>query len=411
MSASLRPVTEHRARCLALARPLPVEQVPLGRALGLVLAQDLTSPVSLPGFDNSAMDGFAVRYQDVHNADQTPVSLPVFADVPAGGHLAGPVPAGQAVRIMTGAPLPAGVDTVVQVEWTDGWTDPVVIHRTPTAGRNIRRVGEDVVAGDRLLPAGTRLTSRAIGLAAAVGFGQLPVHRAPRVLVLATGDELREPGSGPLQPGQLYESNGHQLEAALRTAGAVPLRPGIIRDDPAVLTATLAEHLPRVDLVVTSGGVSAGAFDTVKEVLAATGTVEFARVAMQPGMPQGCGTLREGDRDVPVITLPGNPVSTFVSFEVFVAPVLRVLAGLDPDVPVATGTAATGWASPARKVQYVRARLGGRPGAHTLEPVGTQRSHLIADLAQADVLAVVPPQVERVHPGDTLHYLTLEAGR
>lgn len=407
----MRPVAEYRARCLALARPLPVRQVPVDQALGLVLAEDLRSPVSLPGFDNSAMDGFAVRFEDVRSADQTPVRLPVFADVPAGGHLAEPVPAGQAARIMTGAPVPTGVDTVVQVEWTDGWTDPVVIHRRPAEGQNIRRVGEDVVAGDLLLPAGTRLTSRGIGLAAAVGSGRLPVHRAPRVLVLATGDELREPGSGPLRPGQLYESNGHQLEAALRTAGAVPIRPGIIRDDPAVLTAALAEHLPRVDLVVTSGGVSAGAFDTVKEVLAATGRVEFAKVAMQPGMPQGCGTLRDGDRDVPVITLPGNPVSTFVSFEVFVAPVLRVLAGLTPNVPVATGTAATGWRSPARKTQYVRARLSGEPGRRTLEPIGTQRSHLIADLAHADVLVVVPPEVERVHPGDTLDYLTLEAGR
>ena len=411
MSASLRPVAEHRARCLALAHPLPPRWVRLDEGLGLVLAEDLTSLVSLPGFDNSAMDGFAVRFEDVQTAAQAPVELPVFADVPAGGHLTETVPSGQAARIMTGAPLPAGVDTVVQVEWTDGWTDPVVIHRAPAQGQNIRRVGEDVVEGDVVLTAGTRLTARGIGLAAAVGFGQLPVYPAPRVLVLATGDELREPGSGPLHPGQLYESNGHQLAAAVRAAGADPVRPGIVRDDPDTLTAVLAEHLPRVDLVVTSGGVSAGAFDTVKEVLAATGTVDFAKVAMQPGMPQGCGTLRDADRDVPVITLPGNPVSTFVSFEVFVAPVLRVLAGLHPDVPTGTGAAATGWKSPTGKAQYVRARLGGRDGQRTLEPVGAQRSHLIADLAHADVLAVVPPEVEQVHPGDLLDYLPLEAGR
>lgn len=418
MSGELLPVAAHREACLALAEPLPEEQVGLLSALGRVLTRDVLAGVDLPGFDNSAMDGFAHRAADGPGPDAedgAAVRLPLAQDIPAGAAAGPEVPAGQAVRIMTGAPVPDGVDTVTKVEWTDGWTDPVVLHRSAAAGANIRRRGEDVRAGERVLVAGAVLTSRGIGLAAAVGAGQVWVHRRPRVLVLATGDELRPPGSGPLAPGQIYESNGHQLAAAVQAVGGVPVQPGIVPDDEAALLAVLGAHLPEVDLVVTSGGVSAGAFDTVKDVLSRTGTVGFGKVAMQPGMPQGCGRLAvpvdPAGRQVPVITLPGNPVSTFVSFEVFVRPVLRRLAGLEPGEPVIRARAAIDWTSPGGKAQYVRVTTAGPPGEWTVTPVGAQRSHLVGDLARADALAVVPPEVRQVRAGDILDVIALSGLR
>ncbi len=398
---ALRAVEAHQQDCLALAEVLTPVRVSLADAVGCVLAEPMSSTVELPGFDNSAMDGYAVHVDDVASATpQTPVRLQVVDDLPAGRHRDRPFDPGTAVRIMTGAPVPPGTGGVVQVEWTDAGTDNVTITRAVGRGANIRRAGEDVTTGQQLLTAGVPLTAQRIGLLAATGHPQVWVHPRPRVLVLGTGSELVEPGS-PLGPGQIYESNAHLLQAAVVESGGVPLRPGLVPDDPEALQEVLARDLPRVDLVVTSGGVSAGAYDTVKEVLAATGTVHFAKVAMQPGMPQGCGRLRDGERWVPIITLPGNPVSTYVSFEVFVRPVLRLMRGLGElfRTPV-EATARTGWRCPAGKRQYARVFVTMLDGQAMVEPVGGQRSHFVADLAASNALAVVGEQVEEVRPGD-----------
>jgi molybdopterin molybdotransferase len=398
-------VDRHLADCLAAVGPLAVESVPLRRARGRVLASDIASPIALPGFDNSSMDGFAVRVGDVAGV---PVVLPVSGESAAGGPAPGALAGGAAMRIMTGAPLPDGADAVVPVEWTGGWADgtTVRVDRAPDAGAHVRRAGEDVGAGETVLTSGTSLTSRHVALLAAVGCADVPVHRAPRVAVLSSGSELVPPGT-PLGAGQIHDSNGYGLAAAAEALGATAAYLGIVPDDAPSVRAALSEAAGGADLVLTSGGVSAGVYDTVKEVLTALGTVRFVKVAMQPGMPQGFGTI-EG---VPIFTLPGNPVSSMVSFEVFVRPVLRALAGVrDPaSAPTVTAVADAPWRSPENRRQFARAVLlpaSGR-GRPRVRAVGAQGSHLVADLAAATCLAVVPEGVGAVAAGDELVCLPL----
>ncbi|MFV0458580.1 MAG: gephyrin-like molybdotransferase Glp [Actinomycetales bacterium] len=403
----LMPVPEHLADCLALAAPLPAETVSLTEALGRALAAPVTSPVSLPGCANSAMDGYAVHPQDLAQASgDNPTRLTVVDDLPAGRVRSSPFARGEAVRIMTGACVPPGTGAVVQVERTDAGTDQVLVYSPVDPGESIRQVGEDVRAGEELLASGAELTSRRIGLLAAAGVAHVQVHRAPRVLVLATGSELVEPGQA-LRPGQLHESNAHLLQAQVTSLGMQAVRPPIVPDEPEALAQVLQAHAGAVDLVLTSGGVSAGAYDTVKEVLSATGAVSFRKVAMQPGMPQGCGTVTADGRTVPILTLPGNPVSTFVSFLVFATPVLRRLAGLTEPVGTIPAVASKGWRSPQGKVQYARARLHTEGDMLRVAPVGGQRSHLVADLAASDALAIVPAESTQVDPGDIVHCLVL----
>jgi molybdopterin molybdotransferase len=338
------------------------------------------------------------------------VTLPVVADLPAGVGRPERLPAGAAARIMTGAPFPAGADGVVPVEWTDAGAERVRIERSPRAGQYVRRAGEDVRAGERVLSTATRLTARHVALAAAVGRDTLRVRTRPRVVVVSTGSELVKVG-GALAYGQVYDSNGPSLLAAAAELGCDAELVGPVPDDPEVLLAALRRAAAVGDVVLTSGGVSAGAYDTVKEVLRAAGGVEFVRVAMQPGMPQGLGVLGEGL--TPVFTLPGNPVSTMVSFEVFVRPALRKMAGESRlhrhSVPAVVEA---GWSSPAGKRQFVRGRLRRlEDGSAVVEKVGGHGSHLIADLAEANCLVVVPEEVSTVHAGDTLRCLLLDRTR
>jgi molybdopterin molybdotransferase len=394
-------VEEHRARCLAAVVPPAPVRVPLLEALGLLLAEDVVSPLVLPPFDNSAMDGFAVRAAELAGAtDADPRELPVVGEVAAGSGEPDPLEPGTAVRIMTGAPVPPGADAVVPVEWTGGWQDGerVVVHRVPAAGQFVRAAGGDVEAGEVVLRTGARLSPRHLALLAAVGQDAVAVRPAPRVAVLSTGTELvplgREPGYG-----QIHDSNGYGLTAAARELGAVASYGGIVPDEPSAVRAALEDAAASADLVLTSGGVSAGTRDTVKEVLTALGTVRFDKVAMQPGMPQGFGAIR----DTPVFTLPGNPVSSMVSFEVFVRPALLAMLG-EPawERPRVRAVAGAGWSSPAGRRQYARATLAERDGRIVVTPVGAQGSHLAADLAVATCLAVVPEDVTRVEPGDEL---------
>jgi molybdopterin molybdotransferase len=398
----------------ALLPPTPTEQVWLAQARDRVLAADLVAAVSLPPFDNSAMDGYAVRAAELAGADERhPVELPVAADIPAGRTDVPPLKAGSVHRIMTGAPLPVGADAIVPVEQTDagagdrdGGLGRVRIHAAPHVGVHVRHTGEDVAAGSVVLPAGTVLGPAQIGIAAAVGAATLPVRRRPVVLVLSTGSELVEPGA-PLQPGQIYESNGPMLAAAVEDAGGRAELLRFVPDDVDEFLGRLRERVDatEVDLVLTSGGVSAGAYEVVKDAFAGRG-VEFVRVGMQPGGPQGAGRVHELG-GVAVVTLPGNPVSSQVSFEVFVRPALRAALGHPrPERPVVTARLGERWTSPPGRRQFRRARLDAVHG--TVREVGGPPSHLLASLARADCLVVVPEPATELDEGTLVQVWLLD---
>ena len=313
---------------------------------------------------------------------------------------------GTAIRIMTGAPLPEGAEAIVPVEDTDGEMPQVKVYDKTARGQHIRRRGDDVGLADVVATAGTVLGPREIALLAAVGRGSASVHPRPRVVVLSTGSELVEPG-GQLQPGLISDSNGVSIAAAAAEAGAVAYRVGPVMDDAPTLLATLEDQLVRADLVVTTGGVSAGAYDTVKAVLSRMGTVEFVKVAMQPGMPQGHGVL--GPDATPIFTLPGNPVSAYVSFEVFVRPVLRRLLGHKEIYrPVVRAVCAERLTSAAGKRQFARGILSVEDGRFVVRPAEGQGSHMLGGLARANSLVVIPEGVTRVDVGDPVAVLQLE---
>jgi molybdopterin molybdotransferase len=402
-----RTVEEHRAVVAALLPPMPAEDVPVGQARGRVLAADVVAAVSLPSFDNSAMDGYAVRAADLEGReDSRPVELPVGADIPAGRLDVPPLEPGTAHRIMTGAAVPAGADAVVPVEDTDGGTVTVRLSATPAPGAHIRYAGEDVLAGDVVLTAGTVLGPAQIGVAAAVGSATVAVRRLPTVLVLSTGSELVAPGT-PLHPGQIYESNGPMLAAAVEDAGGRAELLRFVPDDVGQFLDRLRRRLDagRVDLVLTSGGVSAGAYEVVRDAFSGRG-VEFGKVAMQPGGPQGAGHVAELG-GVGVVTLPGNPVSSHVSFEVFVRPALRTSFGHPhPYRPVVTATLSERWTSPPGRRQFRRGVLDAVHG--TVREVGTPASHLLGSLARAECLVVVPEDVTELDPGSPVEVWLLE---
>ncbi|WP_084965810.1 gephyrin-like molybdotransferase Glp [Thermoactinospora rubra] len=395
----MKSVDAHLADILATVRALAPLEVELEQALGTTLAEEVASPVPLPPFDNSAMDGYAVRAADLPGV---PVTLPVIDDVAAGSGELRAVGPGHAVRIMTGAPLPAGADAVVPVEWTDGGTATVTIGRAAPPGNAIRRAGEDVQAGEIVLKPGTLIGPPQLGILAGVGRRRVLVRPRPRVVVISTGAELVEPGN-PLGPGQIWDSNSYTLAAAVREAGGECFRVGIVGDDAAAFLDQLDAQLVRADLVITSGGVSMGAYEPVKEALSPLGTVRFERVAMQPGMPQGFGVV--GDDQVPIFTLPGNPVSSYVSFVLFVRPALRKMQGLPagPPAPVPARTTA-----PLRSPQGRRSFLRGiLADDGTVAPVHGQGSHQLAALAAANSLIVVPEEVTEVPSGAFVQVIRL----
>jgi molybdopterin molybdotransferase len=413
----MRTVAEHRAVVAALLPPTPVESRPLARALGLVLVRDLISPIPLPPFDNSAMDGYAVRARDVADADEAaPVRMPVAEDIPAGRTDSPALRPGTAHRIMTGAAVPPGADAVVPVEHTGGYPvtagdgtslGDVRIDRPARLGAHIRRAGGDVTAGASVLAAGTVMGPAQIGLAAAVGFAEVPVRRPPRVLVLSTGSELVEPGRR-LEHGQIYESNSAMLAAAVIEAGGVAERLRFVPDDVPQFLSVLSRcfETDPPDLLLTSGGVSAGAFEVVKDALADRG-VEFVRVAMQPGGPQGAGRLTGFGAEVAAVTLPGNPVSCQVSFEVFVRPALRVAMGHPyPDRAAVRVRLGESLRAPSGKRQFRRGTLDAVAG--TVATVGGPGSHLLSALARADCLIALDGIREEYAEGDEVEVWLLE---
>jgi molybdopterin molybdotransferase len=387
-------------------------------------------PVSLPPFDNSSMDGYAIRVADVVGAsEEYPAVLTVVGDVAAGQAEQPHVGPGQAARIMTGAPLPPGAEAVVPVEWTDGGLGEgpvsgmrahsaspegsfgqVRVHRPAEARAHVRATGSDVRAGDRALEAGTVLGPPQIGLLAAIGRGTVRVRPRPRVVVLSTGSELVQPDE-QLGTGQIYDSNSFALCAAARDAGAIAYRVGAVADDAETLRSTIEDQLVRADLLVTTGGVSVGAYDVVKEALSSVADedeagagIDFRKLAMQPGKPQGFGSI--GPDHTPLLALPGNPVSSYVSFELFVRPAIRVLMGLkDVHRPTTRATLSTGKAltSPKGRRQFLRGTYA--DGAVT--PVGGAGSHLVAALAHADALIVVPEDDTTVEPGADVEVVLL----
>jgi molybdopterin molybdotransferase len=407
MTDSLVSVEEHRERILAAIHPLPAFDQPLMEAFGLSAAEDVHAAVALPGFDNSAMDGYAVAHADVSSAsEESPVHLPVVGEIGAGQASLLAVSPGTAVKIMTGAPVPAGVDSVVPYEWTDRGVANVVISRAPELGQHVRPKGQDVSEGDLLVHAGTVLGARQIGLLAAVGRASVRSRPRPRVVVLSTGSELREPGSA-LGRDSIYDGNSFLLAAAARQAGAIAYRVGIIPDQPRAFLGALNDQLVRADLVITSGGVSMGDYDVVKEALSPLGTVWFGGVAMQPGKPQGFGTV--GEDAVPIVTLPGNPVSSYISFEQFVLPAIRRMMGRTPYTrPEADAMLTHGLRSPDGRRQFARGVLSVVDGRLAVTPVGQQGSHMIGDLAESDSLIVVPEDVTWVEAGETVTVLPLD---
>ncbi|MFI6443406.1 gephyrin-like molybdotransferase Glp [Kitasatospora sp. NPDC050543] len=414
-------VDEHLADVLAAAAPLPAIELQLLEAQGCLLAEDVTADGDLPPFDNSSMDGYAVRTADTAGAsDRYPSVLTVIGDIAAGAGDLPKVGPGQSARIMTGAPVPPGAEAVAPVEWTDGGTgtgeaadsmgaaaagEEVRVLRPVTEGAHIRRRGSDITAGRQVLTAGTLLGPTQLGLLAAIGRATVKVRPRPRVVVLSTGSELVQPGE-PVGPGQIPDSNSFTLTAAARAAGAIAYRVGGVPDDAAVLRGVLEDQLGRADLIVTSGGVSVGAYDVVKEVFESYGGVDFRRLRMQPGKPQGFGRIgSRAGTGVPLLALPGNPVSSYISFELFVRPMIRTMLGA-PDVhrPVVRAVCPAELRSPAGRRQFLR---GHYDGAGRVEPVGGEGSHLVGALAMANCLITVPENVTALPAGSEVDVVLL----
>ncbi|RXR25504.1 molybdopterin molybdenumtransferase MoeA [Oerskovia turbata] len=418
-------VDEYRDHVLALVSPLAAEPVALDELATAaparrVLAEDVRSLLDVPRFDASAMDGYALRGADLLSATpDAPVVLRVVGDIaaaPSAAPSAEAGPPGEAVRIMTGAPVPDGCDVVVPVERTStrrfvpGAPLDERIEVYEPSRPNIRRRAEDVAVGDLVAAAGSPTTPRLISAAASAGHATLPVHRVPRVAVLSTGSELVPVGTAP-GPGQIPDSNSLLLAACVRDAGGVPVRVGAVPDTAEALRAVLDDVAPHVDLIVTSGGVSAGAFDVVKEVLSGPqeapggpaggpSEVRLVAVGMQPGKPQAAARWR----GTPLLGVPGNPVSAYVSFRAFVRPAVRRLAGHpEPVEPLVERVAAEGWRSPAGRQQFLPVRFVGPDG---VAPVGPGAHHVSA-LTRADAIAVVPPEVEAVGTGEVVRVMVI----
>jgi len=402
----LVPFDQARAAVLERLRPLPAREVPLGDALGCVLADDVTAAEDLPPFANSAMDGFAVRAADLAGAsDQEPVALEVTGEVFAGTARLPTVQAGGAARIMTGGPLPPGADAVVPVEQATVGGDAVRIRLAPGERQFVREAGEDVRAGTVVLERGRVLDPAAVGMLASVGRRLVPVHPKPRVTVVSTGDELVDPGD-PLGPGQIRDSNSWLLVAQARAAGADAFRCGKLRDDPEALRRGFALAAAEGDLVLTSGGVSVGERDYTKQVLAELGDVRSFRVAMQPGMPQAFGFAA----GTPLYGLPGNPVSCFVVFEVLVRPALRRLAGHPDDRldrPRVVARLGEPVRSPPGKVSFLRVRLQVGDDGLVATLTGHQGSGVLSSCVAADGLAVVPAERRELDAGAAVQVVLL----
>ena len=403
----MRSAAEASERTLSGLRPMAGERVSLESAHERVLADAPRAELTLPPWANSAMDGYAVRASDVSGASADhPIALPVLETVAAGAFPTMALRAGAATRIMTGAPVPDGADTVVRVEDTDGGVTSVRVHDARDAGRNVRRAGEDVTAGETLLDAGTLLRGAQVGLLAAAGVAGVIVHRRPRVAILSTGDELV--GLDRLDEARagrrIISSNGYALAALVREAGGVPVELGIVPDAMDWLRAKLAEAAT-CDLIVTTAGVSVGAFDLTRAAVEAVGgTIDFWKVRVRPGAQLGFGAVR----GTPWLGLPGNPVSAIVTFELFVRPMIRRLLGhrtlfpraidCESDTPITSGGGVT---------HLLRGRLDHSTSPPRARLAGAQGSHVLLAMGRADALLVIPPERPAIPAGAPLRAIPI----
>lgn len=392
---------------------LPLQEVALLEALGRVLARPVVAHDSLPPFANSAMDGYAVRAADLAGATgESPATLRVLADIAAGTVADVTLTEGTTARIMTGAPLPPGADAVVPVEDTsEPWRDSerplpetIAVKRAVDSGDYVRHVGEDIRAGQEVLPAGHRLRPQEIGVLASLGVGRVPVIRQPRVAILATGDELL-PVEEPLTPGKIRNSNGYAQTAQVLVLGARPLDLGVARDTEDDVRAKLQAGLDAgADLFISSAGVSVGAYDVVKAVLEQEGNVGFWRVRMRPGKPLAFGAYQ----GVPYLGLPGNPVSALVSFERFARPAILKMAGhTQLQRPRITAVLQDPIESDGRE-SYIRATVTRTADGYAARTTGSQGSHIMTSLVQANALLIVPEGVKRVDPGEEVAAMMLD---
>ncbi|MEO6398363.1 MAG: gephyrin-like molybdotransferase Glp [Tepidiformaceae bacterium] len=417
---SMISVEQARDRILAFFQRLDVERRPLLEALGQVLAEDIVAPFDIPPLDNTAMDGYAVRAADTTGAtEQDPRSLRVIADLAAGYVLDTPVGTGEAVRIMTGAPMPPGSDSVVPFEETDEPLREVnqAAQRAATVqvlkgaepGANIRYRAEDVTAGSVVLRAGRVVRASEIGVLASIGLSEAPVFRRPVVAILSTGDEVTEPGN-PLLPGRIYDANAHSLAAMVTKYGGIPRLLGIAHDTVEDLTTKIREGLG-ADMLVTSAGVSRGDFDVVKDVLAREGKVDFWTVRMRPGKPLAFGAFTSPDgRSVPHLGLPGNPVSSMVSFELFGRPAIFAMLGRsDWERPTVRAISRDLVRNPDGRRFYARCIVSmGADGRYYADLTGPQGSGILTSMSSANALTIIPEQQTEARPGDEIDVMMLD---
>jgi molybdopterin molybdotransferase len=403
----LVPVDEARAKVLDAIQPLAPLQLPLTEAHGCVSAEDVVATESLPAFASSAMDGFAVRSADVADATpERPAELKVVGRALIGYRPEVTVGGGEAVAIATGAPIPAGADTIVPIENAEVHGEVVHLFEAAASGRHVRPVGEDVAEGTVLVERGKRLGAPELGLLANAGFPTPLVHPRPRVVVLSTGDELITPTETP-EFGQIRDSNAYTIFGALREVGAMPVLAGIVKDDADSLKETVLDYLIQADAFISSGGVSVGERDVVKAAFFKRGDIDFYKVAMQPGMPQGFGQI-EGK---PYFGLPGNPVSVFVSFELFVRPAMLTMMGrTQVERPQVMATLGADVSGPKGKMQYARVVVERGDEGWVATPTGGRGSNLISTVARANGLAMVPPGTETAAAGSQVQVMVFRPG-
>ncbi len=409
-------VEEALAKVLAMFQPLEPERVPILEALGRVLAEDVFAKDNIPPHTNSAMDGYAVLARDLDGAEPgAPRRLRVIENLAAGYITSLRVTPGVAIRIMTGAPLPSGADAVIPFEETQQDGDWVDCFAAVPVGENVRLAGEDVRAGQRTLARGTRIRAQEIGMLAALGYDEVAVIRRPRVAILATGDEVVDINV-PLLPGKIRNANGYSNAAQVLQYGGIPLMLGIAHDSVNELTERIHQGLAQgADLLLTSGGVSVGDFDIVKQVLAAEGEISFWRVRMKPGKPLAFGVIttevNNVQRSTPILGLPGNPVSAMVSFEMFARPAILTMLGLtDLRKPMVEGVLDDGIATKDERRHYVRVFVTQRADGYHAALTGEQGSGILNSMVQSNGLAIIPEHWTHVLPGTRVEIILYEAG-